>query len=92
MKIFRWNEDKNRQLQMERDVSFEQIVFTIENDEVIDIIRHPNQSKYPGQRIYVLLIHDYIYLVPFVDSDDERFLKTIIPSRRFTKLHREGKL
>ena len=92
MKIFRWNEDKNRQLQMERDVSFEQIVFTIENGEVIDIIRHPNQSKYPGQRIYVLLIHDYIYLVPFVDSDDERFLKTIIPSRRFTKLHREGKL
>lgn len=92
MKMFKWNEAKNRQLQTERDISFEQIAFTIENDEIIDIIRHPNQSKYPNQRIYILLIHDYIYLVPFVDSDDEGFLKTIIPSRRFAKLHREGKL
>ncbi len=91
MKMFKWNGDKNRQLQMERGVSFEQIVFTIENSEAIDIIRHPNQSKCTKQRIYVLLIHDYVYLVPFVDSDDERFLKTIIPSRRFTKLLREGK-
>ncbi len=92
MKTFKWNEEKNKILKKERKVSFEQVVFFIENDCVIDIIRHPNQVKYRNQRVYILSIQDYIYLVPFVDNENERFLKTIIPSRKFTKLYREGKL
>ena len=92
MKTFKWDEEKNRKLKKERNVSFEQVVFCIENDCVIEIIRHPNQTKYGNQRVYILLIQDYIYLVPFVDSENERFLKTIIPSRKFTKLYLEGKL
>ena len=92
MKSFKWNEEKNKELKKERNVSFEQVVFYIENDCVIDIIRHPNQVKYSNQRVYILSIQDYIYLVPFVDYENERFLKTIIPSRKFTKLYREGKL
>jgi len=61
-------------------------------DCVIDIIKHPNQIKYNNQKVYILLIQDYVYLIPFVDTNDERFLKTIIPSRKFTKLYLEGKL
>jgi hypothetical protein len=92
MKTFRWEEEKNRTLKKDRNVSFEQVVFFIENDCVIDIIKHPNQIKYGNQNIYILLIQDYIYLIPFVDTDDERLLKTIIPSRKFTKLYQEGKI
>ena len=92
MKTFKWDDEKNKKLKKERNVSFEQVVFCIENDCVIEIIRHPNQTKYSNQRVYILLIEEYIYLVPFVDSENERFLKTIIPSRKFTKLYLEGKL
>lgn len=92
MKAFKWNDEKNKTLKKERRVSFEQVVFYIENDCVIDIIRHPNPVKYRHQRVYILSIQDYIYLVPFVDNENERFLKTIIPSRKYTKLYREGKL
>lgn len=92
MKTFKWNEEKNKKLKKERNVSFEQVAYLIENDSVIDIIRHPNQSKYVNQRIYIIIIENYVYLVPFVDSKNERFLKTIIPSRKFTKLYEKGKL
>jgi hypothetical protein len=92
MKTFTWEQEKNKKLKKERDVSFEQVVFLIENDCVIDIIKHPNQLKYSNQSVYIILIQDYVHLVPFVDSQNERFLKTIIPSRKFTKLYKEGKL
>jgi len=92
MKTFRWNDEKNKTLQRERDLSFEQVVYYIDSDCVLDIIMHPNQNKYRNQRVYIILMNDYVYLVPFIDKDDERFLKTIIPSRKFTKLYREGKI
>ena len=50
-----------------------------------DVIDHPNQDKYPGQRIFVIEFEEYAYFVPFVENDDEVFLKTIIPSRKATK-------
>ena len=34
---------------------------------------------------YVVLIEDYVYLVPYVESENGIFLKTIIPSRKATK-------
>lgn len=92
MKTFRWDDEKNKKLKKERGISFEQVVFLIENDYVIDIVRHPNQDRYGHQRVYIILIDDYVCLVPFVDENNERFLKTIIPSRKFTKLYLEGKL
>ncbi len=51
----------------------------------MDIFEHPNQDRYPGQRILVVVVEDYAYLVPFVESEEEIFLKTIIPSRKTTK-------
>ena len=51
----------------------------------MDIFDHPNQEQYPGQKISVVLVESYVYLVPFVENDEEIFLKTIIPSRKATK-------
>jgi hypothetical protein len=52
---------------------------------VLDIIEHPNQEKYPGQKVYLIEVDAYVWLVPFVEDDDKVLLKTAIPSRKATK-------
>lgn len=87
MKPFRWSTDKNEWLQSERGVSFETMVVAIEAGGLLDILVHPNEGRYPGQRI-LLVAHDgYVYLVPFVEEADHYFLKTVIPSRKATRDH-----
>ena len=90
MKCFVWNGEKNEQLKAERGVSFEEIVFHVEKGQVLDILEHPDQMTYPGQRIFVVEIEEYAYLVPFVEDAHEVFLKTIIPSRKATKEYLRG--
>ncbi len=85
MKYFSWNDDKNELLKKERGVSFEDVVLSIDQDGLLDIMEHPNQNDYPGRRIFVVRIGEYAYLVPFVEDEHEVFLKTIIPSRKATK-------
>ena len=68
----------------ERGVSFEETVFHIERGDLLDILEHPNQERYPGQKIFVVNINGYAFLVPFVESETEVFLKTVIPSRKAT--------
>jgi uncharacterized DUF497 family protein len=85
MKTYAWNPQKNDQLIRERNVSFEDVVLNIQLGNELDIFEHPNQEKYPGQKIAVVMIEDYAYLVPYVENDEEIFLKTIIPSRKATK-------
>ena len=85
MKNYNWNEDKSKKLKSERNLSFEEIIFYISNGNLLEIIDNPNQIKYGGQKIYVLNIDNYIYYVPFIENDNEIFLKTIIPSRKLTK-------
>ncbi len=51
----------------------------------MDVYPHPNQARYPNQMISVVAVNEYVYLAPYVVSDDEIFLKTIIPSRKATK-------
>jgi len=87
MKAFNWNSEKNRQLIEERGRSFEEAIFHIENGGLLDDICHRNGVDYPHQKIFVVAINDYAYLVPYVENEDEIFLKTIIPSRKFTKLY-----
>ena len=53
-------------------------------EEVLEVVEHPNQEKYPGQRIAIVKINDYAYLVPYVQDGEEIFLKTIMPSRKTT--------
>ncbi len=49
---------------------------------------HPNQEKYPGQKISMVQVDDNVYAVPFIETDSEFFLKTIIPSRKATRKYR----
>ncbi|MFZ1984823.1 MAG: toxin [Desulfatitalea sp.] len=74
-------------LKESRGICFEDIVFYIEKGEILDDYAHPNQKEYPGQRIMVVGIANYAYLVPYVENDEELFLKTIIPSRKATKIY-----
>ena len=85
MKYFTWDEAKNERLKAGRGIGFEEIVFLIGQGHVLDVLEHPNQQRYGGQRIFVVQRDDYVYLVPFVEDDHSVFLKTIIPSRKATK-------
>lgn len=77
---------KNALLIHKRNISFEQILYEISNDRIIDIVAHPNPEKYPNQKIMIFNIQDYIYCVPFVETANEIFLKTIYPNRKLTKI------
>ncbi len=85
MTYFSWNHEKNADLVKERGISFEEIVFHIENGDVLDLLEHPNRDRYPNQRVFIVNVEGYAYLVPFVEDEHEVFLKTIIPSRKATR-------
>ncbi len=86
-KRLNWNEEKNLILKKDRNIGFEIIAEKIINGEIIDDIFHPNDQKYSNQRVFVIEIEEYIYLIPYIESEDEIFLKTIYPSRKFTKIY-----
>jgi uncharacterized DUF497 family protein len=90
-KPFRWDPTKNEQLIQERGVSFEQVTVAVENGDLLQVVPHPNGEKYPRQKIMIVAIDGYAYLVPYVDEVDYLFLKTIIPSRKATRDYIEGK-
>lgn len=85
MKPFRWPPDKNDLLQQERGVSFEDITVAVEAGALLEIVPRQNPQKYPRQKIMVVEVAGYAFLVPFVEEDDHYFLKTIIPSRKATR-------
>jgi len=91
MKVFRWDNEKNELLKNSRGVCFEQVVILIGREDILETIEHPNQKKYPGQKIATVMIDDYAYLVPYVQKSDEIFLKTIIPSRKATNKYMRSK-
>jgi uncharacterized DUF497 family protein len=91
MKLINWNSEKNQQLLSERGISFEDALVLIQQGVLLDIVEHPNKDKYPNQRIFIIEIDSYAYLIPYVETDDEIFLKTIIPSRKATKIYLGGK-
>jgi uncharacterized DUF497 family protein len=88
MKLINWNSEKNRWLKENRNICFEDILYYLDNDFLVDDIEHPNKAKYSNQRIMVFEIEEYIYLVPYVETEDEIFLKTILPNRKATKKYR----
>ena len=88
---YRWNYEKNLKLKAERGISFEQVVMHIERGDILDVVQHPNQGKYPNQQIIVVDIDNYAYLIPFVEDENGKYLKTIIPSRKATRDYLGGK-
>jgi uncharacterized DUF497 family protein len=87
-KIFNWSPEKNQLLLRERGISFERIVFEIASGNELAVLEHPNQGSYPGQKISMVQVDDYVYAVPFIETETELFLKTIIPSRKATRQYR----
>lgn len=85
MRSFRWSRRKNERLKRERDVSFEAVVAAIDAGHLLDVLEHSDPRKYPGQRIVIVDVDGYAFLVPFVVSIDRIFLKTVIPSRKATR-------
>ena len=89
MKYFDWDAMKNSQLKAERDIGFEDVLVAIDDGQLLAVLEHPNPARYPNQKIFVVYIVDYVYLIPFVEDDQKVFLKTIIPSRKATKQYLE---
>ncbi|MCK5353103.1 toxin [bacterium] len=87
MKCLVWDEEKNRALKEERGVSFEMVLQAMVDGCLLDVLEHPNREKFGGQRLYVVEIDRYAYIVPFENKGEERILKTIFPSRRYTLLY-----
>ncbi len=85
MTSYVWSPAKNAQLKKERGVSFEDVVFHIGAGDEVDLFDHPNQARYPNQKISVVMMEGYAYFVPYIESETEIFLKTIIPSRKATR-------
>lgn len=85
---YEFSSDKNQLLIKERGISFEEVIVALDNDKLLETVDHHNPAKYPNQKIYVIDINGYVYLVPFVRKDKQTvFLKTIFPCRKMTKKH-----
>lgn len=88
-RTYRWDPEKNARLIRERGISFEEVVFHIEQQRLLGIVR--GKGKYAHQRQFIVEVNKYVYIVPFVEEKDGRcFLKTVIPSRKLTKEHLSG--
>ena len=87
MASYAWSETKDLQLRAARGVGFQEILEAIASGGLMDVLEHPNRERYGQQRIFVVRLHEYVYLVPFVEMSEEIFLRTIIPSRKFTKVY-----
>ena len=85
MKAFAWDEEKNELLKLERRVSFEEVVYHINNGNLLAKLDHPNRARYAHQQVFIIDIDGYVYMVPFVEDEEKYFLKTIIPSRKLTR-------
>ena len=88
IKPYEWNEEKNKLLKITRNVSFEDVILSLENGHLLDVIPHFNQEKYPNQKLFILIILEYTYYVPFVEDEEKVFLKNVIPSRKYHELYR----
>lgn len=90
--IFNWDEEKNKKLKEHRNISFEEIILCIHENKIVDVIKNPNSAKYPDQYMYLVNYNNYIYAVPFIKNEEKQeiFLKTIFPSRIYTRKYLAG--
>jgi len=91
-KSLMYSYEKNELLKKQRGVGFEDVILSLENGDLLDDISHPNKEKYSNQDIFIIFIRikNYVYLVPYVETEDEIFLKTVIPSRKMNKKYSKG--
>ena len=83
-----WNEEKNNILKnSDRNISFEDVLYALKNDKLLDVIQSPTHEN---QECLVIDINEYVYIVPYVTEEETIFLKTIYPSRKHTKYYLKG--
>jgi len=87
MKTIIWDHEKNNWLRSNRDVCFEDVLWYLQNDMILDVLPNPNQERYPNQHMLIIDIDNYVYVVPFEEHDAEIYLKTIFPSRKYTRIY-----
>ena len=87
MREYRWDPTKDEWLRRNRGLSFEDVVYHLEHGGLLDDIAHPNQEMHPGQRLYVVRMEDYVYLIPFDLDGNVADLRTVYPSRKFTRAY-----
>lgn len=85
MKDMRWSQLKSERLKRIRGVSFEEII----SAELIAVKKHPRKAH---QNIMLFKFKGYLWIVPYIEEKDYIFLKTLYPSRKFTKLYQKGEL
>jgi len=85
MKHIKWNILKSERLKRTRRVSFEEIIKT----KLVAVKKHHKQRN---QKIMLFKHRRYIWVVPYVKDKEGIFLKTLYPSRKYTKLYKEGKI
>ena len=84
-KPIEWSQEKNEWLKKDRGVCFEDVITAMESGGHLATIPHPNQKRYPDQKIFIVRIRSYAYSVPFVEDDSKMFLKTMYANRHYTK-------
>ena len=77
-------------MKTERNVCFEDVILSLQNGKLLDVLPHFNADKYPRQKLFIVSINTYTYYVPFVEDEKKVFLKNIIPSRKYHKLYQRG--
>ncbi|OGC56273.1 toxin [candidate division WWE3 bacterium RIFCSPLOWO2_12_FULL_36_10] len=82
-----FDDHKNNLLKNQRGVCFDDVIESVLDDKLLGILEHPNKSKYSHQKIMLVAINDYVYAVPYVEDSEKIFLKTVFPSRKYTKLY-----
>lgn len=85
MPEIKWSLLKNERLKKVRGVSFEEILLA----KLIAIHHHPDKEH---QNIMLFKYQDYIWVVPYVADGADIFLKTLYPSRKYTKLYKRGEI
>jgi hypothetical protein len=91
MKQINWNAEKNQLLMTERGISFADVLFALQSGRLLDDLVHPNNFKDPNQRMFVVEIDEYAWLVPYVENEDEIFLTPINGISTFTKFFFKNK-
>ena len=85
MKEFKWSSLKNERLKKVRGASFEDIATA----KFVGIKKHPKKES---QNMMLFEYKNYIWLVPYVEDESHIFLKTLYPSRKYTKIYKKGGL
>jgi len=83
--MIRWDPIKSELLKRVRGVSFGEIL----QAELVVTLEHTSRKN---QQLYLFRYKAYIWVVPYVVRDGEVFLKTLFPSRKYTKMYERGEL